>query len=226
MNPKQRAALAAIRFVRDGMIVGLGTGSTADFFLQALAAEIKAGRLRTIRGVPTSSQSQRRAEELGIPLVPAGEFTRADVTIDGADEIDPHLHLIKGLGGALVREKIVAQNSDKLIIIADAGKKVPVLGSKSPLPVEVIPFAHEIQADFLRGLGAQPILRRGTGGEPFITDNGNLIYDCRFERIDDPVLLESTLRRRAGIVDTGLFIGLAHLALIADENQIMELIRS
>jgi ribose 5-phosphate isomerase A len=220
MDPKQRAAEAALSFVRDGMVIGLGTGSTADQFLQALAAQLKGGKLRAVRGVPTSRQSERRAEQLGIPIVSLVEHPSPDVTIDGADEIAPNLDLIKGLGGALLREKIVAQNSKMLVIIADSRKAVSVLGSKSPLPVEVAPFGHEIQAEFLRSLGAVPTLRSERTGNPFITDNGNYIYDCRFPRIDDPRGLEAALRARAGIVGTGLFLGMANVALIASENAV------
>src|SRR6476469_8735107 len=178
MSPKQRAAEAALQFVRDGMVVGLGTGSTADLFLQALAAAIKERRVRDIRGVPTSRQSERRAQHLHIPLTTLADVPHPDVTIDGADEVAPNLDLIKGLGGALLREKVVAQNSRKLVIIADASKTVAKLGSKSMLPVEVVQFAHEVQATFLRDIGAQPTLRPGgAAGKPFVTDNGNFIYD-------------------------------------------------
>src|SRR5215212_5264666 len=137
MSPKQRAAEAAMKYVKSGMVVGLGTGSTADLFLQALAAALKDGRVRDVRGVPTSRQSERRAQHLGIPLATLADCPHPDVTIDGADEVAPNLDLIKGLGGALLREKIVAQNSKKLVIIADASKAVDVLGTKSPVPVEV-----------------------------------------------------------------------------------------
>src|SRR5207248_1076071 len=143
MNPKQRAAEAAMSFVESGMVIGLGTGSTADFFMVALAAAIKNGRLSGIRGIPTSIQSERRANELGIPLTNLSESPQADVDIDGADEIASNLDLIKGLGGAMLREKIVAQNSRQLIIIADAAKRVDVLGTQSPLPVEVATFEYE-----------------------------------------------------------------------------------
>ena len=214
-----------MKFVRDSMVLGLGTGSTADQFLQCLAAALKQGRLRHIRGVPTSKQSERRARELGIPLTTLIECPRPDLTIDGADEVDPSLNLIKGLGGALLREKIVAQNSAKLIIIADASKAVGKLGTKSMLPVEVVPFAHEVQEPFLRSLGAVPSLRRTPDSTPFITDNGNYIYDCRFRGIDDPHDLESTLRCRAGLVETGLFLGMATLALIADQERVTERVR-
>jgi len=217
MNPKQRAAEAALEQVQSGMILGLGTGSTADYFLQALAAALKAGRLTNIRGVPTSRQSERRAEYLGIPLATLAECPNPDLTIDGADEIDPHLNLIKGLGGALLREKIVAQNSRRLLIIADQSKSVPVLGGKSPLPVEVAPFGHEIHEAFLRSLGATPTLRKAQD-TLYTTDNGNYIYDCRFSQIEHPEQLQSTLKSRAGIVETGLFIGIAHDALIAGDD--------
>ena len=156
MNPKQRAAEAALKYVESGMVVGLGTGSTADQFLQALARAIAAGKLTGIRGVPTSLQSERRARDLGIPLSTLAETPRCDVTIDGADEVDPNLDLIKGLGGALLREKVVAQNSAKLVIIADAGKVVERLGLRAMLPVEVARFAHEAHVPYLRGLGAEP----------------------------------------------------------------------
>ena len=221
MSPKQRAAEAARKYVKDGMVVGLGTGSTADLFLQALAAALKEGRVRDIRGVPTSRQSERRAQHLGIPLATLADYPRPDVTIDGADEVAPNLDLIKGLGGALLREKIVAQNSKKLVIIADAGKSVRRLGTKAMLPVEVVPFAHEIQEAFLRSIGASPTLRR-TGDVPYLTDNGNYIFDCRFNGIDDPAGLDLALRRRAGVVETGLFVGMADVALIADDAKVTE----
>ena len=213
-----------MKYVRDGMVVGLGTGSTADLFLQALAAALKEGRVRNIRGVPTSRQSERRAEHLGIPLTTLADVPRPDVTIDGADEVAPNLDLIKGLGGALLREKIVAQNSQKLVIIADAGKAVPKLGTKAMLPVEVVGFAHETHAAFLRSLGATPALRR-SGDAPYLTDNGNYIYDCRFAGIDDPHELDLALRSRAGVVETGLFVGMASVALIAGEERVEERVR-
>ena len=213
-----------MKFVRDGMVVGLGTGSTADLFLQALAAAIKDRRVRDVRGVPTSRQSERRAQHLGIPLVTLAECPRPDVTIDGADEVAPNLDLIKGLGGALLREKIVAQNSKKLVIIADATKAVARLGTKAMLPVEVVPFAHETHEPFLRSLGATPALRR-SGDTPYLTDNGNYIYDCRFNGIDDPAELDLALRRRAGVVETGLFVGMAAVALVADEQRVDERLR-
>ena len=221
MNPKQRAAEAAVSFVKSGMVVGLGTGSTADFFVAALAKAIKGGKLSGIRGIPTSKQTEMRARELGIALTTLAEAGQTDLTIDGADEIAPNLDLIKGLGGALLREKIVAQNSKQLIIIADAGKRVDALGTKSPLPVEVAIFQHEVHVPFFKSLGATATLR--AAGEPFVTDNGNYIYDCRFKRIDDPRKLEAALLHRAGIVDCGLFLGMAAIALVADDQKVTEL---
>lgn len=220
MNAKQRAAEAAMAYVSDGMIVGLGTGSTADHLLQALGAAIRAGKLKNIRGVPTSRQAERRAEALGIPLTTLAQSPTPDLTIDGADEVDPELNLIKGLGGALLREKIVAQNSKRLIIIADSSKAVNRLGTKSPLPVEVAQFAHEVQEAFLMDLGAAPTLRRSPDGTVFVTDNGNFIYDCRFNGIDNPESLAAALRQRAGIVESGLFLGIASVALIASEDDV------
>ena len=221
MNPKQRAAETALSYLQSGMVVGLGTGSTADHFLQALAAALRDGRLKDIRGVPTSRQAERRAEHLGIPLVPLTPATRPQVTVDGADEVDPKLQLIKGLGGALLREKIVAQNSEKMVVIADASKAVTKLGTHSPLPVEVVPFAHETHDAFIRGLGAEPTLRRTADGSVYVTDNGNHIYDCRFPTgIDDAAALFATLHQRAGVVETGLFLGIAEVALIANENDV------
>jgi ribose 5-phosphate isomerase A len=223
MTPKQRAAEAAMRFIKSNMVVGLGTGSTTDFFLQALGGAIRSGSLSGIIGIPTSRQSERRAQHLGIPLGSFAQAPKIDVAVDGADEVGPGLNLIKGLGGALLREKIVAQNSATLVIIADASKRVEILGSKGPLPVEVAQFGFETQEEFLRSLGCQPVLRKSADGTTFVTDNGNVIYDCFFPRIDDPAALETSLKRRAGVVECGLFVGIAKLALIADESGVQEL---
>lgn len=221
MNPKQRAAEAAMSFVQSGMVVGLGTGSTADFFLTSLASSLKEHRIRDVRGVPTSRQSERRAQELGIPLATLAQCPHPDVTIDGADEVDPRVDLIKGLGGALLREKIVAQNSKKLVIIADEGKSVAKLGSKSMLPVEVAQFGHEVQEPFFRTLGATPNLRRSSDGSLFVTDNSNYIYDLRFPNgIDNPPDLEKSLKSRAGVVETGLFLAIATIAIIANDKNV------
>ncbi|HEV2293957.1 MAG TPA: ribose-5-phosphate isomerase RpiA [Tepidisphaeraceae bacterium] len=219
MDPKQRAAEASLQLVRDGMVIGLGTGSTADYFLQGLAAALRDGRLRDVRGIPTSRQSEIRAVDLSIPLTTLTQDS-PDITIDGADEVDPQLNLIKGLGGALLREKMVAQHSRQLIIIADAGKAVPKLGTKSALPVEVAQFAHEAHVAFFRTLGATPTLRTTSDGAAYVTDNGNYIYDCRFDGIDDPAALDAALHARAGVVETGLFLRLAAVALIAHQHRV------
>jgi ribose 5-phosphate isomerase A len=225
MDPKQRAGLAALQYIQDGMFVGLGTGSTAKLFIDALGAALAEGKLKNIRGIPTSVRSQEQAKQLGIPLTDFAQTPVLDVTVDGADEVGPGLNLIKGLGGALLREKLVAQNSRKLVIVADDSKNVAALGTKSPLPVEVTRFSHEASARFLRGLGCEPALRTGPDGAPYVTDNGNYIYDCRFRSIDDPAGLEEKLAHRAGIVETGLFIGMADVALLAGAEAVQTLKR-
>jgi ribose 5-phosphate isomerase A len=223
MNAKQRAAEAAIDEIENGMIIGLGSGSTAELFINALGEAIRKKRFRKLRGVATSNQSEQLARGVGIDVISLVEARQIDLTIDGADEIDPKLNLIKGLGGALLREKIVAQNSRRLVIIADKSKRVETLGTQSPLPVEVVKFAYESHEHFLRQLGCDPALRRDKTGELYVTDNGNYIYDCRFKQIDQPAVLEATLRKRAGIVESGLFIGIAKLALLADAKGVKRL---
>jgi ribose 5-phosphate isomerase A len=206
------------------MIVGLGSGSTARLFIAALGQALAAGKLRDIRGIPTSQRSDQLAQSLGIPLVTFAQCPSVDLTVDGADEVDPQLNLIKGHGGSLLREKIVAQNSKKLLIVADISKKVSHLGTRFALPVEVASFGFDSHVPFFRSLGAEPVLRT-IDGKPFITDNSNFIYDCRFAQIDDPAALQSALRQRAGIVETGLFLGLAQIVLIATEKDVETLIR-
>src|SRR3954470_17954127 len=197
MSAKQKAAEAAMSYIRSGMAIGLGTGSTADFFIIALADAIRSGRIRDVRAVPTSKQSERRAQELGIPLATLAQCPLTEVTVDGADEIAPNLDLIKGLGGALLREKVVAQNSKKLVIIADEGKVSQGLGFKSPLPVEVTQFGYETQEGFLRSLGTEPKLRMTPGGATFVTDNGNYIYDCHFkDGLKNALEFEGKIKRR------------------------------
>jgi ribose 5-phosphate isomerase A len=226
MEPKQRAGEAAVEYVKDDMIVGLGTGSTAKFFIAALASALRGGRFKNIRCVPTSSGSERLARESGLVIATFSQVTKIDLTVDGADEIAPGLELIKGMGGALLREKIVAQNSDQLIIIADNSKIVSKLGEKSPLPVEVTPFGFEAHERYLKGLGSTPRLRRHPDGAVFVTDNGNYIFDCRFPGIDDAATLDKKLAARAGIVESGLFLDIAALAIVADENSVRTLRRN
>ena len=225
MDAKQRAAEAAVAYVKSDSVIGLGTGSTADLFLIALAAALREGRLRNVRGVPTSSTCEKRARELGIPLTTLPENPQLDVAVDGADEVSPKLDLIKGMGGALLREKIVAQNSKRFVVMVDASKRVEVLGTKGPLPVEVAQFGHEAQERFLRSLGGVPKLRIKSDGSPFITDNGNYIYECKFPGIPRPDVLEAALERRAGIVESGLFLGMASVVLVGDTKGITTLTR-
>jgi ribose 5-phosphate isomerase A len=175
--------------------------------------------------VPTSVASERLARELDIPLVALKDHPQLDVVIDGADEIDPNLNLIKGLGGALLREKIIAQSARQMIVIADEGKIVEVLGTKSPLPVEVAAFSHEVHAAQFQKLGAEPTLRRKADGSIYMTDNGNYLYDCKFAAIHDPRALQSAIRERAGVVDTGLFIGLATVAIIGTDAGVRQIKR-
>jgi ribose 5-phosphate isomerase A len=225
MDAKQRAGEAALGQVKDGMIVGLGTGSTAKYFIEAVATAVRAGKLRGIRAVPTSVNSEKLARDAGLPVVTFAQTTKIDLTVDGADEVAPDLTLIKGLGGALLREKLVAQNSTKFVVIADASKLVTKLGTKSPLPFEVTPFGFEASERFLRDLACTPTLRRKPNGEIFITDNGNYIFDCNFHEIADPRELNQKLAARAGIVESGLFIDLAHTAIIADDQTVWTIAR-
>ena len=220
---KRMAAEAALRLIEPGMTVGLGSGSTAAWFIRVLGQQFARGELDGLRGIPTSEASRRLAEEAGIPLTSFAEARRCDVTVDGADEIDPKLNLIKGLGGALLREKIVAQNSDRVVIIADSGKLVEQLGSRTALPVEVTHFGAERQGDFFRECGGEPRQRLAKDGAPYVTDGGNYIFDVAFGPIADAGELESALLRRAGVVATGLFLGVAHEAIVvhADRLQMM-----
>jgi ribose 5-phosphate isomerase A len=221
MDPKQRAAEAAIEFVRSDTVIGLGSGSTADFFLVALADALKSGRLRNVVGVPTSEQTARRSAELGIPLTTLSQSPVLDVDVDGADEVTPALDLIKGLGGAMLREKIVAQHATRFVIIGDGSKRVEKLGTRAPLPVEVAKFEHEATAKWLESLGCTAQQRMAADG-PYVTDNGNDVYLCRFPRgIDDPRALDAALAARAGVIETGLFLGMATAALIAENDRVI-----
>lgn len=220
MNPqdaaKKAAAEAACAYVEDNTIVGLGTGSTADFAVKHLGERVRQG-LR-IRGVPTSLRTEKLAREVGIPLVPLDEVEEISVTIDGADEVDGALDLVKGLGGALLREKIVASLTRRQIIVVDPGKLVEKLGTKSPLPVEVVPFGAEVVAKRIRKLGHDPRLR-AKDGKTFVTDNGNVILDVHFARgIADARALERDLHAMPGVVETGLFLGMTWRVVVGEAD--------
>jgi ribose 5-phosphate isomerase A len=222
INVKQLAAEKAVEYVEDGMKVGLGTGSTAYWAIRKLGERVSEGL--KITAVATSRASEEQARELGIPLVAFGDIDSLDLTIDGADELDSSLQLIKGGGGALLREKIVASNSTRMIVIADEGKVVNTLG-KFPLPVEIVPFAWEWTVAELAKLGCQPELRR-SGEELYKTDNGNYIADCRFEAIEAAPKLALTIQNIPGVVDHGLFIGIAAMAIVGKHDGTIEIIEA
>jgi ribose 5-phosphate isomerase A len=212
---KRAAAEAAVQLVKDGMVVGLGTGSTAAFAVEALSRRHRQG-LRFV-GIPTSERTAAQATAAGIPLTSFGEHRQVDLTIDGADEVERGtLNLIKGLGGALLREKIVAAASRRLAIIVDGSKLVDRLGTRAPVPVEAVAFGLEATRAALEGLGASARLRLSSTDEPFVTDSGNRILDCSFGPIADPARLEERIRRVVGVVESGLFIGRADPVFVAD----------
>jgi len=219
---KQSAAHASLKYIKSGDIVGLGTGSTAAYFIQLLGEQVKHG-LR-IRGIPSSDRSREQAASLGIPLTTLDECQQIDVTVDGADEVDPQLRLIKGGGGALLREKIVASATKQLVIVADATKRVPVLG-KFPLPVEVIKFAQALITKRIAALGAKVILRRNADGKAYLTDENNYILDCHFGQIPGADGLANKLSDMPGVVEHGLFIGMASVVLVANGSEVVELRR-
>ena len=209
---KMVAGEKACEHVRDGMVLGLGTGSTVYYAIKMIGELVKDGH--ELVGIATSIQTDTLARELGIPLTNLKEHPDIDLTIDGADEIDPDLNLIKGLGGALIREKIVASASKKMVVVADETKAVEVLGTKAPLPVEVTKFGITYIERELQALGCRPEIRL-RDGQPLISDNHNLILDCHFEKISEPRLLETKINNIPGVVNNGLFIGLATNAIIA-----------
>lgn len=201
----------ALALVPNGSVVGLGSGRAASAFIRALGDRARQGLL--VRGVPTSQASAELAREVGIPLVDLSEVETIDVDVDGADEVDPQCNLIKGLGGALLREKIVAAASRQLVILVGAEKVVPVLGTRGILPVEIVPFGLEFCERRLAALGLKPC-PRVHDGKPFVTDNGNRILDCRIGPIEHPAEFEQAIHAIPGVVGTGLFLGMAHTVLI------------
>jgi ribose 5-phosphate isomerase A len=213
---KRAAAETAARRVTSGMVVGLGTGSTAIHAVPCLAARLKSGELRDIRAVPTSFQSLMLARQLGIPLVDLDQIERIDIAIDGADEVAPDLTLIKGAGAAQTREKIIAALADDFTVVVDESKLVERLGSKMPVPVEVLPFAVGPVTRAIERLGGEPVLRMAVKkAGPVVTDQGNLVIDARFAAIPDPAALERALKMIPGTLENGLFVGLARRAFVA-----------
>ncbi|HSB80637.1 MAG TPA: ribose 5-phosphate isomerase A [Candidatus Methylomirabilis sp.] len=220
MNPKQRAAEYGASLVKSGMVLGLGSGTTSTLAVQAIGRRLREGSLRDVRGVPSSSAIAAVARESGVPLTTLEEHPALDLNLDGADEVDPDLNLIKGLGGALLWEKIVATASRQVVILVDDSKLVDRLGSKAPLPVEVVPFGWRTHVSFVELLGGKPGLRTEPDGKPFVTDEGNYILHCRFEVISDPANLEARLLTRAGVVGTGLFLQVAHQVVIGRADRV------
>lgn len=222
---KQQAAERAVEFVQSGMVIGLGAGSTAILATRRIAELLKTGTLSDIRGVPCAEYIGQEAAKLGVPITTLEECPTLDLTIDGADEVDSGLNLIKGGGGALTREKIVAQASKREIIIVDESKLVPALGTKWAVPIEVLTFGQGSQIKFLESLGAAVQIRKNAQDEIFKTDQGNIIADCNFGPISDPAALAERLNRRAGIVEHGLFINLATDVIVASSNGIRHITR-
>jgi len=217
---KKQAAEKAVDEIESGMMVGLGTGSTVSFALNKIAELLKEGRLKDIVGIPSSIQTEKESEKLGIPLTTFNEFQQIDLVIDGADEVDSELNLIKGGGGALLREKVLAQASKRLIIIVDESKLSSNLGKKWAVPVEVLQFAAPLEKKFLKSIGGKPQLRKKPSGHNYITDEGNYILDTHFGNIKNPIELAQKLERRAGIVEHGLFIGMTERVIVAGKEGI------
>jgi ribose 5-phosphate isomerase A len=216
---KRAAALRAAEWIRDGMVLGLGTGSTAYYVLEEIAAQRSRGSWKDVVGIPTSASTAALAERFGIPLTTLDERPDIDLTIDGADEVDGELRLIKGLGGALLREKIVADASATVLIVVDESKRVRRLGTRGPLPVEVEPFGALTHPAFFASLGADAHFRMDENGSPWVTDGGNLIVDLHFPGgIEDPEALDLRINRRPGILENGLFIHLADHVLTASPS--------
>lgn len=218
------SAQAALEFVEDGQTLGLGTGRAATAFVRALGERVQQG-LR-VRGVPTSEATAAVAREVGIPLLTLEEAGRLDTTFDGADEVDPNLDVIKGYGGALVREKIVAASSNQLVILVGAEKRVATLGERGKLPVEVLSFGQALCARRLAALGCEPVVRVDADGTPYRTDNGNPVLDCKVSGIPDPGSLENGILAIPGVLGTGLFVGMADAVIVQDGDAVEVLRRA
>lgn len=220
---KKIAALAAVEYVQSGMTLGLGTGSTAYFAIEAIGQRWQAGTLRDIQAIPTSIATAEQARSYGIPLLDLPDVASIDLTIDGADEFDQQMRLIKGGGGALFREKLVAFASKEMIVISDASKQVDRLGA-FPLPVEVLPMAKRLVEQALEAHNCHPVLRLQENGKPYLTDNQNLIFDCHLKVIDSPEKLDLDLQQIPGIVETGLFLELATKVIMGKGTEILEIV--
>lgn len=223
---KRKAAVEAVAAeVQDGMKLGLGTGSTVQFVLEELARRIQEDGLE-VSGVATSTRTEKEAERLGIPLYTLDVVNHLDVTIDGADEVDDHLDLIKGGGGALLREKVVASASQRVVIVADESKVVDRIGAGFPVPIEIVPFATRVLWPRIQMQGAQVLLREGEkDGEPYETDNGHWIFDAKFARMANPAQTERAIKQMPGVCEVGIFTGLAHRAYVAGEDGVRTLDR-
>ena len=222
---KQRAAVEAAERVRSGMVLGLGSGSTVRYFVEELGRRLAEGRIRDVVAVPTSSETEHLAHASGVPLATLNGYPTLDLAVDGADEVDLHLDLIKGRGGALLREKIVALAARRLVIIVDASKLVGRLGERVPIPVEVVPFGWGLVAARLGALGGRPLLRKGAEGRPFVTDEGHYILDCAFGSLDNLYRLAEDIRRIVGVVEHGLFLGIAQEVIVAASDGVTVLVR-
>ena len=222
---KREAAEAAVELIEPGMVVGLGSGSTAYYAILAVGMRLDDGRLYDIVAVPTSENTARLARQQHIPLATLAAQPVVDIAIDGADEIDPQLDLIKGLGGSLLREKIVENSTRRLVIISDHRKLVNRLGTIAPIPVEVIPFAERPVTDYLRALGSRPVLRQ-RDGQTFISDEGNITLDCWFDEIANPAELAQAIRAQPGVVEHGFFLNMAAEAFVAAPDGVQHLTRS
>ena len=217
---KKEAGVSAVDFVESGMVLGLGTGSTTKFALEEIGKRLKEGRLKDIVGICSSIQTENRAKDLGIPIMSFDDKQELDLTIDGADEVDPQLNLIKGGGGALLREKVLAQASKRNIMIVDESKLSPMLGTHFAVPIEVIPFAWKPVSVFLKSLGADPVLRLKNDSSPYQTDQENYILDSKFGPIQNLEELAQKLGQKAGIAEFGLFLGTATEVIVATSNGI------
>ena len=222
---KRRVALEAVKHVKANFIIGLGSGSTAAYVIQELGEKIRHEGLR-ILGVPTSHQAMMLAVHYGVPLTTLDEYPELDLAIDGADQVDRELDLIKGGGGALTREKIVASAAKQFVIVADETKLVERLGTNHPVPVEVLPFALPIVVAKMRELGGKPVLREGKGKVgPVVTDNGNFVVDVDFGPIKAPKALDLQLKSIPGVIETGLFVGIADVAYLGKPDGVLRLVR-